>query len=428
MSATGQGTALSVGRARIIAVVDGVEGTLDVDVADPPIPKVVVVPAPALAPELSATGIMASIAPPVARPPVQRESAKTPVVAPAIPARAEAPRPAPTTRNNRGVVYAAVGATVIIIVAVAAFATVSNRSPTSQSSDSPTVQPAAASQPVASTSQAAPVVTASPPETASVKPSTTATAAKKTPAAKPPATKTVEKAPASAAPVPDAFAITVLSSPPPMRIGDRTTLRATVDHVSGSGPMPRLDWQSSRPGVVSVDAGGNITAIAEGQATVSAAAGGARADVTVTVLAPAPVVAPPPAQRPAEPPPKPAGPSAEEIRAKGVDALRESANAMAAAIKSKDVATATRLFGDARTGDAQDLLGQLPRLFDLRVTAQIGQPQFTDRAGSVDYTLKIDWTSQAGPGRTRMVSFRAEAERAGDAWTITRHRLVGGWR
>jgi hypothetical protein len=101
---------------------------------------------------------------------------------------------------------------------------------------------------------------------------------------------------------------------------------------------------------------------------------------------------------------------------------------MTAALKAKDVATATRLFGDARTGDAQDLLRQLPNLYDLKVTAQIGQPQVTDRAGSVDYQLKFEWATQAGPLRNRTVVFRAEAERANDAWTIARHRLVSGWR
>jgi hypothetical protein len=312
-----------------------------------------------------------------------------------------------------------------VIAVVVLFATRSSHGTDTPPVDSATVRPAAVPQPVASQPQPTPVVAS--PDTAQRKPPAVATVEKKTPSvAKTPPTKAVEKAvpaPRPTPPEPDVFRITVASSPPPMHVGDKTTLRATIDRVSGSGAMPRVDWQSGRPGVASVDAAGNVTAVAEGQATLTASGGGARADVSITVLAAA-VVAPPPPQ----PPVKATGPSPEEIRSKGVDALRETANAMAAALRAKDVATATRLFGDARSGDAQDLLRQLPNLYDLKVTAQISQPQVTDRAASVDYQLKFEWATQAGPLRNRTVVFHAEAERANDTWTIARHRLVSGWR
>ena len=443
MSPAGQGTALSVGRARISAFVDGVEGTIDVDVAEPPIPKVVVVPAPAVPSEFSATGIVSSNSAPVAPPASRQAASSTPVVAPAVPARPEPARAAaPSAGGKRGLVFASAGATLVVIAVVVALTAKSNPPVAPQRADSPAVQPAAT--PTTPAATVSPPANNPPPDTAQPKApqpvekksapqrSAQMTAAKTAPnPVSPPARPPVRQ--------PDVFKITVLSSPPPMHIGDRATLRASVERTSGTAAMPRVSWESSRPAVLAVDAAtGTVTAIAEGQATVSAVGGGTRADVAITVLAAAPVVAAPaPApvrQQPAAGPPptetpaRPAGPSPEEIRAKGGDALRESANAMATALKSKDIATATRLFGDARNGDAQDLLQQLPKLFDLKVVAQLGQPQVTDRAGSLDYQVAIHWTTPAGPGRDKLVTIRAEAERAGDAWTIARHRLVGGWR
>ena len=41
---TGQATASALGHARISAVVEGVEGSVEIDVVEPPLPKTVVVP------------------------------------------------------------------------------------------------------------------------------------------------------------------------------------------------------------------------------------------------------------------------------------------------------------------------------------------------------------------------------------------------
>ena len=419
MSASGQGTALTVGRARIIAIVDGVEGTIDIDVAEPPLPKVVVVPvAPPPAPkDLSASVIMQPSAAAALQAP--SPAVPTPVVAPPVPTRIERPR----SRRRLGP-FVGVGG--VVAAGFLALFLVKSRAPNA----SPTLVAPAPTQSAPSVApppqQSAPIPKAEPVTPA---PKKSAPVVKNEPAS--PAKKAPERS-APPAPVPDVFKITLVSPPSTMRIGDRVTLRGTIDRTSGSAPMPRLAWESNRPNVLTIDAASGVaTAVAEGQATVSAVGGGTRADVTIGVLAPVVAAVPPQpvrTQATTEAPARPAGPTPEEIRAKGGEVLRDAANAMVAAIKAKDIATATRLFGDGRSNDAQDLLKQLPSLFDLKVASQISQPQFADRSGSVDFQLKIEWTTQVGVVRMRTVNMRAEAERGGDAWTATRQRLISGWR
>lgn len=68
---------------------------------------------------------------------------------------------------------------------------------------------------------------------------------------------------------------------------DKTTLTVEVE-----GTLERVVWTSSAPSIVSVDENGNIEALAEGEATITASAGGASATCTVIVGAPttAPVI------------------------------------------------------------------------------------------------------------------------------------------
>ena len=60
-----------------------------------------------------------------------------------------------------------------------------------------------------------------------------------------------------------------------------------------------------------------------------------------------------------------------------------------------------------------------------KVNAQLGQLQVSDRSATLDYQLTLQWESQAGPLRSRVLTMRAEAERTGDAWTVVRHRVLG---
>jgi hypothetical protein len=201
-------------------------------------------------------------------------------------------------------------------------------------------------------------------------------------------------------------------------------LSANVERTSGAAPMPKLSWTSTRPDVVAVDANtGALTGVAVGQAVIRASGGGATAEVSASVV-PVPVIAPPNTTSVV----RPTGPSAEEIRTRGQSALRDAANAMATALRAKNVAAAAGLFGDARAGDAQDLLNQIHDYFDFKVASQLGQVQVADRTGTLDYKLDIQWTTQVGTVRKKTLTMRAEAERNGDTWTVVRQRLLGGWR
>jgi hypothetical protein len=184
---------------------------------------------------------------------------------------------------------------------------------------------------------------------------------------------------------------------------------------------------STKPNVVRIDpVTGAISALAEGQTVIRAMGGGARADIFVSVFA-APSLASSSTSEPARAAPPSA--SAEELRAKAGDALRESATAMVAALKAKDGPTVTQLFGDANNGDAADLLKTMKDQFGFSASVvQIDPAQMSDRSGVVDYRLTISWVTAAGLSRTRNLNMRAESELHGDAWTIMRHRIVSGWR
>jgi hypothetical protein len=415
----GQATAASVGHARIIAVVDGVEASVGIDVIEPTIPKVVVVPATQPAPpapanaDFSTTAFFSS-----------NSASDAPSVASPMP-------PADSVGRGRNRLF--VGAGVAAVVAIAASIAVANRSRTGVSTpplDSVVTQTA----PETTTRQATTPPTAVPANTVAVQPDRKVT--ETTPAPSAPST-TVAK-PAAVAREADAFKISV-SPQAAMRVGETTTLRADVERTAGTGTAPRVAWESSRPAVVRVDpTTGVAIALAEGQTTISATVGGTRTEIPVTVLsaavssaAPAQPRAPvvPPQPDPSVRDTRPAAPSAEEVRAKGTDALREAANGMLGALRARNVELVTQLLADGQNADAADMLKTVKDGYGFTVgMAQVNQPQMTERSGTLDYQVNVKWVSAAGPTRTRLVTMRAEAERSGTAWTVVRHRLVSGWR
>jgi hypothetical protein len=150
--------------------------------------------------------------------------------------------------------------------------------------------------------------------------------------------------------------------------------------------------------------------------------------------APAPVSAPVAAPVRQNPPPvetpaRPAAPTAEELRAKAETALQGAANAMAAALKAKNVTQANQLFADGQNPDAVSMLNGLKDYFGLNATVgRINPVQAADRSASVEYQLVLSWTTQVGIQRTRTLTMKAEAERSGDVWTVARQRILAGWR
>jgi hypothetical protein len=68
-------------------------------------------------------------------------------------------------------------------------------------------------------------------------------------------------------------------------VGQRVRMDGRTFSVHGDPTQDRLAWRSSAPGVARVRADGTIEAVAPGAATLTASAGGARAEVPVTVVA-----------------------------------------------------------------------------------------------------------------------------------------------
>jgi hypothetical protein len=231
-----------------------------------------------------------------------------------------------------------------------------------------------------------------------------------------------------------------IAPPSPQRVGENTTLRATVERTGGTGSLPRVTWESSRPNVLRVDGStGAATAVSEGQATVFAIAGNARGEIPVTVqAAAAPVVAPPYGQQQpaaargyaaAETPPSRPAASPDELRARAEAVLRNAATNMIAALNTRNAATAGVLFGDGQNAEAIAMLNSLKDFS--RVSATLGRTvpvHVTERSGVLEYQIDFRYENSMGIERRRTLSMRAEAERSGDTWTVARQKLTGGWR
>jgi len=79
--------------------------------------------------------------------------------------------------------------------------------------------------------------------------------------------------------------VTVTPQPPRMLAGTSLVLDATPISVNGDRRYDPVTWSSSRPGVVEASTTGRLTARAPGQASITAAAGGASLAWRVTVVA-----------------------------------------------------------------------------------------------------------------------------------------------
>lgn len=456
---TGEATASAVGHVRISAVVEGVEGSVEIDVVEPPLPKTVVVPvlppvarpiisAPASAPTAPMVPMTATtrsaeeleaavnaptepmgipVVDPMAGPPSDitadvdessappRLLAPTPVLAPKV----NHPPPPVPRRKGRSKVLIGVSAVVVLGGIGLTTATLRHRpsSGVAAGDQAPQVAQTGAESPSGST----PITPASLPTTAARAPERPASSRGRDSLASGEA-KNDDFGPSKAR---DAFRLTIVPQPP-LRVGETSTMHANLEHVTGNGPAPRITWMSTKPAVVRVDpVTGAITALAEGQSVLRAMGGGARADIFVSVIVAPSLQTNAPSAEPA----RVAGPSAEELRAKASEALHESANAMVAALKSKDGAQVKQLFGDGVNGDANDLTKSMRDQFGFTASVvQIDQPQLADKSGGVDYRITVSWVTAAGLTRTRNVNMRAEAEQHGDAWSVVRHRIVSGWR
>jgi len=199
------------------------------------------------------------------RSPISVRSARpSPVGAPAV-----APRPAGASRRRA---LPAAAAVLLLLAGAGALAVLQPWRGEPQAAGSPLV---------AATSDAAGDSAVSPPPPAAAQPAAP-------PTGEAPPTTPETQDPAPAVPAPAVQAVRIVDAPASVPEGQGVTLRAVVADQQGR-PMSRpVRWASSDPQVVVVQAGGQLSAVAAGTATITAEVEGRRAEARVTVT---PVVA-----------------------------------------------------------------------------------------------------------------------------------------
>lgn len=78
---------------------------------------------------------------------------------------------------------------------------------------------------------------------------------------------------------PDPPSITIQNIPASMQVGEKATLSYTIKNSDEDN----VTWKSNNPDILSVDAGGKLTAVAAGTATITATAGKAKDSIKITV-------------------------------------------------------------------------------------------------------------------------------------------------
>ncbi len=112
--------------------------------------------------------------------------------------------------------------------------------------------------------------------------------------------------------------VTASPSASTLTTGQTVQLSAAVRDVRGDPASQPVSWSSSDSRVATVSAGGLVTAVGAGTASITATAGGQSGVVGITVNAPAPpptspTPQPPPTPPPAPPPPPSSAPSTAEL-------------------------------------------------------------------------------------------------------------------
>jgi hypothetical protein len=123
----------------------------------------------------------------------------------------------------------------------------------------------------------------------------------------------------------------------------------------------------------------------------------------------------------------PPPPSAEEIRAKGADALRRSVDALVSALNAKDANRVTQILGDGQNDNSSEMLKATREYGFAASLSPLKQPTMSDHTGALEYEIKVHWQTPVGGDRDRIATVRAEAGRSGDTWTVPRHRVLS-WR
>jgi serine/threonine protein kinase len=205
-----------------------------------------------------------------------------------------------------------------------------------------------------------------------------------------------------------------------LTVGGISALLAEARDAQGRLMSGRtVGWQSSAPGIVSVNSAGHIAARSPGRATVTATVDGIAHAVTITVN-PEPVAAQPPSViRESTPtaPPVPAGPTEAELRAQVASTIQAYANAL----ESGNIARVRQMYPGMPAGREQQLRVALPEMRDLRIQLTIGQIDLNGDNATAQVTGR--WVFNQSGQRTVLPADNTYIlERRGAGWVITEIR------
>ena len=221
---------------------------------------------------------------------------------------------------------------------------------------------------------------------------------------------------------PVVVATIAVDQPRRLTVGDNVTLAATIRDSRGNVmPSATPVWSSGDTTVARVASGtGIVTAVGAGTADVIASVGTKSTTVRLTVVRPVVAVDP----TPTPPPPDPA---AEERRTRA--AIESAVGQYIAIVRGHDARRVKSLYGAESDQDRKNeqalerLMESASRLTVAEPT--IRAPRVDGGTASVDFSVPMGWRNPFGRLKNEVVPFRADLQRDGADWRVTRARVVG---
>ena len=257
-------------------------------------------------------------------------------------------------------------------------------------------------------------------------------AAQPAPAATPPVSAPRTTPPAGERPLPPTVSSLRVTGPDALASGGSAVLQASAFDGRGRPVSDRpVNWLSSAPDVVAVNAAGQVQARSPGRAIITATVEGVSQTHPITVRPEvvAEVTVPPatPSRAPTEsaraevttpvkppPAPAPAEPSEAERREQVVSMIAQYARAL----ERRDMNRIRELYPAMPAGREQQLQKDLAKMNDLSVRLSVTQVQLAEGRGTAEVTGA--WTySEKGQRFTLPANNRYTVEARGGGWVIT---------
>jgi len=192
-----------------------------------------------------------------------------------------------------------------------------------------------------------------------------------------------------------------------LKVGETTQLTPRAFDPDGNLMAGQsFDWQTSASQVAGV-AGGRVTALAAGNATISVSSGGRQAEAQITVEAPQ--VAPPP-----EPEPEPRGPTEAESRAE-IEALVQG---FARALESRDMGQIRQAAPDIQSSTAASFREFVTSVRELSVMLRVTEVRINGTTATASIDGQYEFRT-SGPRQTASPTFVATFEHRAGRWTMT---------